>query len=113
MPPPLPLSKCDRCSQPIAASDDRIIAEGDVYHQRCWQILRSEAQVASSRKRIKKGESAIQKSKAKLGAAQWSDPVCPICPTCLQPITAFDMVAGRRDRLLHVQCSLPQRRPAE
>jgi hypothetical protein len=90
----MPRSTCARCSQLIQDVEEHVIAEGEAYHQRCWQILVAEAKVTESKKRLRKGE-------VRLRDEHWSD---PICPRCMQPITRTHMVTGRRDRLMHAQC---------
>ena len=63
---------------------------------------------------VRKGKKQIEKSKARIEktAATLRRPTfgtTPICPVCLQPIKATEMVTGSGDDVMHQQCDYTNR----
>jgi hypothetical protein len=50
-------------------------------------------------------------SKPTLSKQQEARESDPLCPVCLRPIAASDMVTGRRDDLIHADCDYTRDQP--
>jgi|SRR5262245_22358516 len=93
--------KCIRCSLPIT-DDNIIISDEGVFHRRCWKIQDTHERVAARKKRIKSTKDSAEKTAARLRRPTFGS--TPICPVCLQPILATEMVTGSGDDVMHQQC---------
>jgi hypothetical protein len=97
-----PNLRCAGCARPL--NDDEIVvtATGATLHLRCWRGGISYRRSAGTGKRSPKRKSGTGKPGP--GAAGLADSA-PLCPACLQPIELSDVVAGRRDDLMHERCN--------
>jgi hypothetical protein len=93
--------KCVRCSQPII-DDGFIISDQGMFHQRCWRIQETNERVRERKTRIRRTRDLAAKTAAILLRPAFGG--TPICPVCLQPIKATEMVSGSGDDVMHQQC---------
>jgi hypothetical protein len=92
--------KCLRCSGPLTDSNTVVSAHGDAFHQQCWQ--------ASITGLVERTTARPHLPATSNKASRESDPLCPVC---LRPIAAADMVTGRRDDLIHADCDYTRDQP--
>ena len=77
---PADVSKCARCSQPIADEVLHVSLEGDPFHEWCWQILSCEAQITESRSLIEKGYDLVEESERRTSRdSARREPICRVC----------------------------------
>jgi hypothetical protein len=71
-------------------------------HRRCWMIQETSEGVRRRNKRIKATKEAAEKAAANLSRPLFGSTL--ICPVCLQPIKATEIVPGIGDDVMHQQC---------
>jgi hypothetical protein len=65
-PGPAARPKCVRCGGPIGEGEAGITEHGDLFHPRCWHIVRSRARIADSRQAARLSRELIARSPTRM-----------------------------------------------